>query len=214
MSVASRLHSQEIGRGGGNGKAGRKGMDAGRAMSTQAFKALQAHWYGKLRRTKFNEDGKLDPNGQEFRDLDPRNQADHHAALLLNADWGGRKDGRRFKRYVTFSQIQPDATDEQAIEAQLAANAKTFGTITNLADTPTARAWQAISRAANDLPPGYRHRGFLVDLAQTGVIAGYLLRRHKLRESAARGAFERFLAERGMGEFRNLLIRGPVRPTP
>ena len=211
--VAMRLHSVERGPK-ANGTVGRKPMDAGRAVSTQSFKALQAHWYGKLRRTNFNEDGKVDPNGQPFRDLDPRNQADHHAALLLNADWGGRKDGRRFRRYVTFSQIQPDATDEQAIEAQLAANAKTFGTMTNLADTPTARAWQAISRAAHDLPPTYKHRVFLIDLSQTGVIAGFLLRRHKLRESAARGCFERFLAEHGMSEFRNLLVRGPVRPTP
>ena len=215
MSVGAPGHTSNVTRGPArNGTAGRKPMDAGRAMSTQAFKALEAHWYGKLRRTKFDDDGKVDPKGQPFRDLDPRNKADHHAALLLNADWGGRRDGVRFKRYVTFSQIQPDATEEQAIEAQLAANAKTFGTMTNLADTPTARAWQAISRAANDLPPAYKHRGFLVDLAQTGVIAGFLLRRHKLRESAARGCFERFLAERGMGEFRNLLVRGPVRPRP
>ena len=98
------------------------------------------------------------------------------------------------------------------MEAQLAANARAFGTETNLANTPTARAWQAISRAAHDLPPTYKHRLFLVDLAQTGVIAKFLLRRHKIGESAGRGAFERFLTEHDMSHFRGLLVRGMVRP--
>ncbi len=185
----------------------RKGELDPRFVRGQAFKELQAHWYAKLKKTKFNDDGKPDPKGEPFRDLDPKNKADNRNALLLNEDWGGRANGKRFRRYVTL----PAEQAEQDLEVQLAANARTFGTITNLADTPTARAWQAISRAANDLPPDYRHRVFLIDLAQTGVVASYLLRRHKLREGEARGVFKRFLLAHGMGDFQGLLVRGPVR---
>ena len=201
---------------GGNGA---QGGDIGarrqgpRNLRTQAGKALQAYWYGKLRRTKFDDDGKLDPNGTPFRDLDPGNHADRTGMLLMNADAGSTRDGRKFHRYVSFySATDFDNINREDLERTLLENARTFGTETNLANTPTARAWQAVSRAANDLPPTYKHRLFLIDLAQTGCVAKFLLQRYKLGESAARGAFERFLAEHGMAHFRGLLVRGKVRP--
>ena len=182
-------------------------MPGTRAMSTQAFKALQAR-IGTVScdAQSSTRTANLTRTARSFTATStPRNQGRPSRRSCCSMPIGAdARTGRRFKRYVTFSQIQPDATDEQAIEAQLAANAKTFGTITNLADTPTARAWQAISRAANDLPQGLSTSGLPRRPGANGSNCGLpAARRHKLREErGGEEAFERFLSrERGMGSF-------------
>ena len=123
-------------------------------------------------------------------------------------DARGRRIGDvRARRFVPLGTLE--RLDE--LEATLSANCRAFGSITNVADTPTARAWQAISRAAHDLPEAYPHRLFIIDLAQTGVVAIHLLKRHKLNKMQAHRAFERFLAEHDMDAFRGLLVGGPTR---
>lgn len=197
----------------------RRGIDARaedhlpRYVRTQSFKELEAFWYGKLKRTKFNEDGKPDPKGLPFRDLDPQNRADRLNVLTFNTETSGprTRDGVKLKKFISLADEGMSDEDEQRLSMQLAENARTFGSLTPVADTPTARAWQAISRAANDLPEGYRGRSFLIDLAQTGVVASYLLRRHKLTRRRAIAMFDRFLLEHGMGDIHDVLVRGPVR---
>lgn len=186
-----------------------------RAARTQAYKELQAYWYAKLKRTRFNEEGKPDPKGELFHDLDPQNNADRKAILLMNTDRGPRRqDGMRMRKFVTLSELKPANPAEEAdLEQRIEENARVFGLESiHLSDTPTARAWQAISRHAHDLPVTYKHRSFLVDLAQTGVVAEFLLRRHKLTRRAAIWAFDKFLVENGMENFQDVLVRGPVRP--
>lgn len=185
-----------------------------RYAKTQTFKELQAYWYGKLKRTRFNEDGKPDPKGEPFRDLDPQNKADRMGVLLMNTDRGPRIGKLRRSRFVSFSQVAPLQSEQEMDELEhvMAESAKTFALDHNIADTPTARAWRAISRQAHDLPADYKHRAFLIDLAQVGTVAEYLLRRHKLTRRRAIWAFDKFLLEHGMGDFHGLLVRGPVRP--
>ena len=117
-------------------------MDATCAMSTQKFKASSGGRIGTVScdAQSSNEDGNnylTRTAGGCFATSTRGIRPTITAALLLNADWGGRK-GRTSVQAVRDLLADPTRTPptEQAIEAQLAANAKTFGTITNLADTP------------------------------------------------------------------------------
>lgn len=159
---------------------------------TQSFLQLQAHWYRKLRERGFHDIETGRDTNQE-KAYDPRN------------------GGRRVSRLLHF---MPNDTGAVDVEAMMAANAKTFGTQTNVADTPTAIAWRNISHAAHELTDDYRHRGFLVDVAQVGCIAAYLLRRHRLTWKVANWAFHRFLEDVGLDSYRGILVAGPSVAAP
>lgn len=164
------------------------GYDKPRFARTQSFIQLQAHWYGKLRKTGF---------------------VDLEKGRDTNKEKAYADDGRRVSRILHF---MPDDGEVDA-EAMMAANARTFGTYTNLTETPTAIAWRTISKAAHDLAPGYRGRLFLIDLAQVGCVAGYLLRRHRMTRRVAIWTFRRFLEDVGLHSYRGLLVQGPVKET-
>ncbi len=162
-------------------------FDRPRFARTQAFQQLQAQWYGKLK-------------AKGFRDIESGRDTNYEKAY---------RNGERVSRIVHFM-----PHDDQAgvdVEAMMAANADTFGSYLNVADTPTAAAWRNISSAAHGLARGYRHRSFLVDLAQVGCVARYLLKRHRLTARAARWAFHKFLDDVGLGRYRGILVKGPVK---
>ena len=162
------------------------GYEKPRFARTQAFVQLQAQWYGKLKR-------------QGFRDIESGRDTNNEKA------W---RNGERVSRILHFMPYDDGDVD---VEAMMSANAETFGTYLNVADTPTAVAWRNISHAAHGLPANYRHRLFLIDLAQVGCVAGYLLRRHRLTFRSARWAFHRFLEDVGLGQYRGILVRGPTK---
>lgn len=160
------------------------GYEKPRFARTQAFVQLQSHWYGKLK-------------AEGFRDIETGRDTNNEKAY---------RDGERVSRILHF---MPDEGDVD-VEAMMRANAETFGTYTNVSETPTAIAWRAISHAAHELPTEYPHRLFLCDLAQVGCLAGYLLKRHGLTARAAGWAFHRFLADALLGHLRGILVCGPA----
>lgn len=159
--------------------------DKPRFARTQSFLQLQALWYGKARKSGF---------------VDIERGRDTNKEKAYDAD------GVRVSRILHF---QPDP-DEVDVEAMMEANVRTFGTYTNLADHPTAIAWRTLSKAAHDLPLDYRNRVFLIDLAQVGCVAGYLLRRHRLTSRLALLTFARFLEDIGLSKYQGLLVKGPT----
>lgn len=164
------------------------GYDKPRFARTQSFIQLQAHWYGKLRKTG-------------FVDLEKGRDTNKEKAYAA--------DGKRVSRILHFMPEEGGA--EVDVEAMMEANVRTFGTYTNVADTPTAVAWRTLSKAAHDLPLDYRHRLFLIDLAQVGCVAGYLLRRHRITRRVATWAFRGFLEDIGLPDYHGLLVQGPAR---
>lgn len=163
------------------------GFETPRFARTQTFLQLQAHWYAELRKRGFRdiETGRDTNNEKAY---DPRN-------------------GARVSRILHF---MPDGAGDVDVEAMMEANARAFGGHTSFAATPTAIAWRNISHAAHDLAEDYPHRVFLIDLAQVGCIARYLLARHRLSWKLANAAFHCFLEDVGMEAYRGLLVSGPT----
>lgn len=165
------------------------GAEKPRFARTQSFVKLQAYWYRVLREQGF---------------VDIETGRDSNTAKAYKTDMFGEK--ARVSRIVHFMPDEGEI-DEQAM---MAANAEVFGTYTNVADTPTAVAWRVISKCANDLPLDYPHRLFLIDVAQVGCVALYLLQRHRMTRRVALATFARFLDAHGLDTYHGILVQGPV----
>ena len=157
-----------------------------RVFRTRSFRELQTQWYGKLR-------------DRGFRDIEEGGDVGLQKAY--------RGDGKRGRREIPVHTEEGDVD----VAGMMAWNADVFGTYTNLADTPTAVAWRNISKAAHDLPETYRGRLFLIDLAQVGCLAGYLLKRHKMTWRDAHWTFHRFLEDARLVGYKGILVNGPTK---
>lgn len=177
-------HSYEASK--NNAQGGIKGP---RATRTAAFRDLQKLWYDKAR-------------ASGFRDVEGWRDTNKLTTSTLPGD--------RFV-FVNDHSRTMLGNEKSQVERSLEMNAQIFGAEVSTSDLPEAKAWRDLSKAANDLPDGYKHRAFLIDVCQVGCIAPYLLRRHKLTRGWARGTWRRFLEVAEMPEATRLLVKGHVR---
>jgi hypothetical protein len=144
----------------------------------------KAFWYRKLRKTKFNADGKVDKKGERFIDIEggiDTQTVDFHTS--------------------TFSGDRFDFFEEN----------HDFGEYTQVQDTDQAIAFRELANVANELPSNYKHRAYLIDVANTGCHARHLREKHKLTIETARWAWKVFCDRPNNERFRNILIKGKVR---